>query len=172
MHLGQSGNQFAKLIIVVSLISCLNSSIGFSQATCSGIRNARDFRDCVEDAAMFQCRQSRSVDELKVCFRASAKILLGNRAPEVERLEGGPLNFECTDWFFAGLFVCALHGGEWGAPPEWCYRIDANTVNWCLGDPPNQTCKRKACPLSSCKNTIAKDGSSLFLRCGMVWNPH
>lgn len=168
---GRCDRRLIEATIVGYLILLFATSISIAQSPCAGIRDTGEFGGCVEDTAMFQCRQSRSVDELKVCFRTAARALLGNRASEVEtflntvEIKKKPLNFACTDWQFPGQFACHLLGGDWGAPPEWCYRNDAQTVSWCEGDPPNHTCKRISCPLSSC-NT-----SSEFSRCSMIWNP-
>src|SRR6202011_537764 len=109
---------------------CLKPSVSFSQNPCAGIRITGQFSGCVIEASVFQCRRSRSLNELQICFRNTATALLGNRAYEVETLlnEGEsvrrPLNFECVEWFLDGLFNCHLLGGDWGAPPEWCYRND------------------------------------------------
>jgi hypothetical protein len=162
---------FIKLGLVACTVFHLIPSIGLAQSPCAGISDTGKFAGCVHDTAMFQCRQSRSLNELKACFRNRAIAFLGNRANEVETLLNRQepvrrsLNFECVEWSFPGLFVCNLLGGDWGAPPEWCYRNDANTVSWCEGDPPNHKCKKISCPLSSCNTSME------FSRCGMIWNP-
>jgi hypothetical protein len=164
-------NYLRKLIWVGCIASFLAPSISLAQSPCAGTSNTNQFAGCVMEAAILQCRQSRSINELQTCFRNTATALLGNRAYEVETaLNQGepvrrPLNFQCVEWSFGGLFNCHLLGGDWGAPPEWCYRNDANTVSWCEGDPPNHSCKKIRCPLASC-NTSAE-----FSRCSMVWNP-
>jgi hypothetical protein len=152
------------LICLACVTFSLSPQAALSQALCSGLKPTREFALCVQDAATFQCRSSQSLQELQACFARAARGMLGDRANEVAQWTGG-LKPDCTGWFLPGLFACSLHGGEWGAPEEWCYRSDANTINWCEGDPPNHKCKKISCPLSTC---IA---STAFTRCGMVWNP-
>jgi hypothetical protein len=162
---------FEPAFVAVWIALAVRPSIVLAQSPCAEIRDTGTFTGCVLDTANFECRQSRSLPQLQACFRSQAIALLGNRAYEVETLLNQeesyrrPLNFECVEWFFPGLFNCHLIGGDWGAPEEWCFRNDANTVSWCEGDPPKHKCKRISCPLASC-NT-----SREFSRCSMVWNP-
>ena len=109
-------------------------------------------------------RNSLSFAALRACFSRTARAMVGDRESEIEKWAGESLAYDCAQWFLPGLIACSIHALS-GAPEEWCFRKDENTVSWCSGDPPNPNCKTISCPLTSC-NT-----SSVFSRCGMVFNP-
>src|SRR3954447_25618765 len=102
---------FVRPVLVGCSVLCLTPSVSPAQSPCARIRDAGKFAGCVHDTAMFQCRSSRSLNELKACFRSQALALLGARANEVETLLNSrepvrrPLNFACVAWSFPGLFL-------------------------------------------------------------------
>jgi hypothetical protein len=132
------------------------------QSACAAIRNIDDFANCVDDVASFQCRNSSSYEELNDCFGRAALAIIGNRTSEFEKSVSAPLCIGCDPWFLSGLFACSVFGLS-GAPEEWCYRKDVDSINECEGDPPNHKCKTISCPLSSSTCSTS--------RCGMVWRP-
>jgi hypothetical protein len=136
-----------------------------AQSACAAIRNIGEFANCVNDVASFQCRNSLSFEELKDCFVRAALAIIGNRTSELEKSESAPLCLGCDPWFLPGLYACSIFGTS-GAPEEWCFRNDVDSVSWCEGDPPNHKCKKISCPLSTCT-----DSSDVYRRCGMVWRP-
>jgi hypothetical protein len=153
------------LVYTACLAFYLVSQLAFAQSPCAALKSTREFALCVDDAASFQCQNSTSFKALRGCFSRTARAIVGSRMAELEKWNGDPLTFDCTEWFLPGLYACSIHFLS-GAPEEWCFRNDVSTVSWCEGDPPNHKCKKVACPLSSC-NT-----SDVFSRCGMVWKPN
>jgi hypothetical protein len=151
-------------IFAACFACCLLPEAAHAQSPCAGIRSTRDFALCVDDVASFQCRNSLSFAALRACFSRTARAMVGDRESEIEKWAGESLAYDCAQWFLPGLIACSTHALS-GAPEEWCFRKDENTVSWCSGDPPNPNCKTISCPLTSC-NT-----SSVFSRCGMVFNP-
>jgi hypothetical protein len=150
------------IAILISVAAGLSPEKLAAQSACSAMKRASDFANCVDDVANFQCRNSSSFEALRICFAKTARGIIGNRTAELEKWNDGPLNLDCEKWFLPGLVACSVHGLS-GAPEEWCFRNDVDTVSWCEGDPPNHKCRKVSCPLSSC-NT-----SSVLARCGMVW---
>jgi hypothetical protein len=153
------------LALVTFLGSATISTRATAQSACGAARTTSEFANCVDDAATYQCRDSASLAALRACFARTARMMVGTRLAELERWNGGPLHFDCTSWFFNGLFACSVHELS-GAPEEWCFRNDVNTVSWCEGDPPNHKCRTLSCPIATCSTA-----SNVLTRCGMVWRP-
>jgi hypothetical protein len=140
-------------VILIALIAIAPSSRqAAAQSACSQIADAFEFKTCVSQLADLYCQGSGSYAAHQDCFIATAQQLIGDRMGEVL---WQPQCYYMSDT----IIQCVVNSDGYGAPDDWCIRLDADRIQRCEGDPPNQVCREP-------------EYCSVAQQCALCWVPN